>query len=225
MQFIFVRKTQPLPKWVNLLDKLGNGEAEIIECEELQDFNASYNPSAVFCEIYPECERLVKTLKEHFPNTPFFSFANNPNLKEKSYQLGFAYHLEEDATIKELSLHLFYGNQFNQLENNYLSQRKYVLTEITKLHLSLDKQSVLKSFIKLLPQVINLDALAIFLSSEDGKFLELGNNLNIKEPITLVKLTGQQSNNLIARVVKSGKPLLINKGSKDFDSEQHFQKK
>ena len=43
-------------------------------------------------------------------------------------------YLDEDVTIKELSLYLFYGSQVNQLENNCLSQIKPVTNEITKLH-------------------------------------------------------------------------------------------
>ncbi|MBI4850461.1 MAG: sensor domain-containing diguanylate cyclase [Acidobacteria bacterium] len=222
MQFIFVYKTQPLPKWVNLLDKLGNGEAEIIECEEIQDFGAGYNPSAVFCELYPDCENIVKILKGYFPSTPFFSFTAKTKLKEKSFQLGFASNLDEDITLKELALHLFYGNQINKIEDNYLSQRKVLANELTKLHLSLDKQQVIKSFIKTLPQILNLDSLAIFLISEDGKFLELANNLNVKEPITLVKLAG--ANSLLAKVVKYNRALLLNENNMDFNQEEHFQK-
>ena len=220
MQFIFVHKTQSLPKWVDLLNKLGNGEAEIVECKEIQDFNASYNPKAVFYEFYLGCEDLLRVLKEHFPCIPFFSFATKPELKETFSQSKSTFHLEGDVTIKELSLHLFYGNQVNQLEDSYLCQKKLVINEITKLHLSLDKQLVLQSFVKTLPQIINLGSLAIFLISEDRKFLELANSFNVKQPNTLVKLTGQQSNSLIAKVVKSGKSLLVNKGNKDFDSEQ-----
>lgn len=226
MQFIFICKTQPIPKWVSLLNKLCSGEAEIIECEDIQGFNTGYNPNAVFCELSEDTENLVSLLKEYFPETPLFSFTSKRGikLKEKFLHFGFTYHLDEDVTIKELSLHLFYGTELSKTGGSFLFQRKALINELAKLHSSLDKHQVIKSFIKILPQIISLDSLAIFLNSEDGKFLELANNLNIKEPITLVKLVGQQSNNLLAKVAKNGKALLLNKGDKDFSTEVHFQK-
>lgn len=228
MQFIVLHQTPSLPRWMNLLNKLEDSKSEVIKIREFKELNSQYsqyNPTAVFYEICQNYLATVKTIKELFPDALLFSFSlqKDDSLKEQSLKLGFFNHLDSETNIKEIELHLLYGKRVRQLELRKSPQPETLISELTKLHFSLEKQEVLKLFPKLLMQLINVDSFAIYLSTEDGKFLELINGFNVKEPPTLLKLANYSTAPLLVKVAKSNKPMLLNKDSKEFDNEPHFQ--
>lgn len=225
MQLVVLHQTSRFPRWMDLLCELDNS-VEVIKIQEIKEISSQYNPVAVFYEFCQNSQTVAKTLKELFPNSLLFSFSSQYDvlLREKSLDLGFLTHLDSETNIKEIKLHLSYGKQLKRLEERNLLQPETLISEITKLHFSLEKREVLKIFPKLLQQLVKLDSFAIYLSTEDGKFLELITGFNIKEPPTLLKLTNNQTSPLLVKAARNGKAILFNKGTKEFDNEAYFQK-
>jgi diguanylate cyclase (GGDEF)-like protein len=218
MSIAIIYAVEPPATLIQLFSDYGCLETDLIEYAQFEErLSGDWQPEAIICELHEDSmpRSLLTEIFRYSASVPLFSFSMviTPQLEERSTALGFIAHLDSRLTLGELQLHLKYGNRM--VRNGILrkSRVEQALSTMISLHFSLDISNVIDSALEYLPKLIQADAWALFVSTDDSERLEMVGEVNAPPSQPLV-LVDEDKNNLIVHAALNGRSLI-----QDLESE------